>query len=256
MTVLVGATIPAYLAEQPRTSLAWLDSAERMSEQSNVEFFATLETDGRGLDPFQQVTRRLEGLGGSWWSFSIDTGEEEITTQNRLSRICAGRNLIIDRALADAECSHVLFLDADVQVPADSVERLLSLDWPIVGGNVPSYCLDGPRLRWEQRDNGWYGHLPHGHMPLEGETVGPFPHRRDLREHWNTAAVLLVARELFRVVRWGYDDVDGGQSDDPWFAERCRMLGWPTIVDHDLSCAHTPLVPLEARGLDRRWLRT
>ena len=227
--VLVAATIPAYKAadSDPGESLAWLDTADAMVRQSHypVDFFASLELDARGLSVFDQVTKQLMSLSGQWWTFSIDNGAHQISSSDRLPRICAGRNLIIEYALRQPY-SHILFLDSDLRVPDDSVDRLLDLDRPMVGGVVPAYCQSGPVV---------------------------YP--PNVQEHWNTAGFLLVRRDVWRIARWGIDP-DAGMTDDPHFARTAELLGFgKTWVDHDLKGIHKPLVPVEHRGHDLKVYR-
>ena len=56
--------------------------------------------------------------------------------QARLHPICIARNMSIQAAMG-LGASHIFQVDADVVVPVDSIERLLALDRPLVGGLVP-----------------------------------------------------------------------------------------------------------------------
>lgn len=49
------------------------------------------------------------------------------------------RNLLVDAA-AKASATHILFLDSDMQFPADTLERLLAHKLPIVGANYVRRC--------------------------------------------------------------------------------------------------------------------
>lgn len=60
-------------------------------------------------------------------------GHQVMTT----TLICAGRNWLVDLARKNA-FSHLLFLDSDMWFPADTLERLLSHNLPMVGA---SYCM-------------------------------------------------------------------------------------------------------------------
>jgi hypothetical protein len=210
----------------------WLEHAEAMIEAGpdTLEWFLAVEIDGRGLAPFTRLLDRLSQLDGSYWTYHLDMDPEgsdqfEVSTRNRYIRVCLGRNLGIEYALR-RRASHVLFLDVDITVPADTLPRLLALHYPIVGGHVPVYCLSGPAAE--------------GYSPAW-----------DVQQHWNTAGFLLCEREVIRRVRWGYDP-DDGLSDDLTFArDVARVLGTPTLVRHDVVGQHEPLVALEQRGTDR-----
>lgn len=236
--VMVGSTIPAYKTSHPGECAAWLTDAPTLAGHTrrrghDLYWFATLEVDARGIEPFtQHVTSRLHELDAAWWTFSIDLGDPHITSQTRLPRICAGRNLLIDRALHDPDTTHLLFVDSDTHIPPGSITRLVDLDRPLAGGHVPVYCLDGP----------------------------PVPGYRNVREHWNTAGFLMAQRQVIRHLRWGIDP-DQGITDDPWFARAAFAAGFGrTWVDHDLVARHRPhtpgpLGPVESRGHDLKVYR-
>lgn len=241
MKVLVATTVGPYKVDpaDPWESEAWLADAQAMMAVSeavgiDVVFFAALETDGRGREHYAHLVDRLADIGGDVWFFSADTGGDFDST-SRLWRICTGRNLIVERALHDHEVTHVLFLDSDLRVPPESVVRLVELERMVAGGNVPSYCLDGPRVHT---------------LDLPEKARG-----RDVRRHWNTAGFLLVSRIVFSEVRWGTSP-DEGITDDPWFARAAkRAVGAETWVDHGLVGKHRVLVPVEQRGHDLEYRR-
>lgn len=223
--ILVGTTMTGFACASEDTSLSWLANAEAMREatKDEVQFFAALETDARGLGPFERVIARLDELGGLFHTFSYDDGRTSVDTSNRLWHLCMGRDLVTNRAI-DSGASHLLYLDADVVVLADSIEKLLELNGPLVGGHVGTYNLSGP--------------------PVEG-----YPAEWDVQRHWNTAGFLLVERSVFRTLRWRYDG-EGGMTDDPTYARDAReFLGLDTYVRHDVVGTHMPqsIVPIEHR---------
>lgn len=242
-SLVIGTTVPTFKA-LAKEELTWILHAEEMVSDvlscgfDSVHFFAAIETDARGLAPFTQLILRLKQLSsigpasGSYWTFSVDDHAKKIDSYNRLVRICTGRNLIHEFALR-GDVSHVLFLDSDLEVPADSVSKLMEMDYPIVGGNVPVYQMTGPKLKDRYT----------------------FP----VQEHWNTAGFLMVTRDIIRRIRWRADvhgaDADG-LSDDPCFALDVEQLfGYPTHVRKDLIGKHNLLVALERRGHDLRTYR-
>jgi len=77
--------------------MAWLKDAEQViSKFPNVKYFAALELDHRGLDPFNEVIKKLEELNGEYWTYTINDKESKVTFSNRWIRIETGRNLIRD----------------------------------------------------------------------------------------------------------------------------------------------------------------
>jgi hypothetical protein len=251
-TVYCGTTVPPYPPLRPEHRTAWLDSAEELLVRARaggygLHFTAACEVyiggDAAAYGVHEDLLRHVNRLDGTWSYFGIDT-HADITSRSRLFRICTGRNLVVETALRDPDCTHVLFLDSDLRVPGDCLDRLLEVDRSVVGGNVPAYCLDGPPV----------------FQTLRGDLERPlFPEGADVREHWNTAGFLLVRREVLDRVRWGHCWFTGasGLTDDPWFAERVEAEGFgKTWVRHDVTGEHlVDLVPLESRGLDLRYRR-
>lgn len=244
-SVLVAATLAPYKTGRPSDALSWLLGAEdRATGGVAVEHFAALEVDARGLGPYDRIglLDDLDDLDAARWSFSLDTGASEITTSERLHRICTGRNAIADYA-ARRNFDWVLYLDSDMRVPSDSILRLLDVDWPIVGGDVPHYCLSGPP-RFSRR--GWSMAADGAFRAVDlGSSFG-YP----VEAHWNTAGFLLVERRLSRRLRWRYVPGERIVTDDPCYAADALALGWETLVRKDLVGQHAPLVPVEYRGHD------
>lgn len=232
-TIIVGSTIPAFAMEDVHWH-HWLENAEAITAAAReagheVRWLATLQVDARGEAPFDRLFYRLNqlretGIWATTYRFSLDLGEERITSGNRFAGICIGRNLIIEAALRDRDVEWIYFADSDISAPDDVLVRLLELDWPVCGAHVPTYCLNGRRVH------------------IAGA---------DVRRHWNTAGSLLVRRDVFRRVPWRWDP-DAGDTDDPATQHEMERLGWPTLVRHDVICRHNPeqIGPLEQRGLD------
>lgn len=223
--IVLGATCAPYKTDDPLGVLSWLTHAEaiKASHPDGVQVFCALEVDGRGHDVYGPLRQRLDDLGAVVWTFSLDDGARTLTSHGRLVRICTGRNLVTQYG-CDSGATHILFADTDVAIPPDALPRLLELDWPMAGGKVPTYCLDGPRVP---------------------------EYAYDVREHMNTAGFLLVERQLFRRLRWRWD-AEAGQTDDPAYHADAVALGFPTFVRHDVVARHHPesIAPLEWRGHD------
>lgn len=223
--IVVGSTLTAFAMGNEYVWGSWLENAEglRSASAEPLEFFAAIELDGRGMEPFGPLTDRLNAVGGVSWTFTYDDGRTSVDGLNRLRHIVAGRNMIQDYAMM-AGASHILFLDADLKPPADSVPKLLEMNHPIVGGDVPTYCLGGPTV--------------------EGFD---FPVQR----HMNTAGFLLVHASVFEKIRWRWTPT--GLSDDPCYHhDVLTYLSAPTYVRKDLIGEHWPrhIPPVDQRGYD------
>lgn len=249
--VLVATTLAAFVMDQRETWGAWVGCAEELRAAAGdvqVDFFAALQVDARGLEPFRPLLDRLTDLGlqqggtASWWTYMLDDGRTEVTTANRLRHITVGQNLANDAASA-GDYTHMLFLAADCLPPPNAVAELLKTwdvpdldDVHVVGAYCPTYGLP-------------YVVVPNGHVPLatfRGPDVLCF-----------SAAAVMLDREAFRALRWRWDR-DAGMTDDPclqhdaWY--RC---GWRTYVRPDVVTRHFPesIPGIEHRGHDRTVVR-
>jgi hypothetical protein len=259
-TVVVATTLAAYVMDQPDTWGAWLADAEAMREHEraagrDVKFFAAIEVDGRGIEPFQPLTDRLSTLGADdpdspWWVYMLADGRTEITTANRLRHLTLGQNLASEYS-AHVGASHMLFMAADCRPPADAISKLIEVDWPIVGGHVSTYCLDGPVVTQAAR-------LVEEHLGSGIQRVVDWTDM-DVRAHMPTAACVLLERDFFKQIKWRADG-DLGMSDDPamyYDAEHLFRLDPPAVVRRDVVGRHYPecIGAIETRGHDMKVYR-
>ena len=215
--------------------LTWLENRAAIKETfPNSAWFAALELDHRGLDPFTDVTASLSEVSGTYWTYTINDHETTVDSQNRWIRIETGRNLIREyaqRIAADA----VLYVDSDITLTVEIVEALLQVDHPLVGVDVPEYALHGE----------------------------PVSDRPRIEEHWTTAGMLLVNAPAFYDLPW-HHNLHIGLSDDPAFQYlACRLkqhvdggVGEPygqTWVRKDVTAEHRgQLVAVEHRNIPAR----
>jgi hypothetical protein len=250
--IVVASTLAAFAMDDPDIWGSWLINAEQIqASHPDVRYFAAIETDARGLEPFVPLLERMAEIDGCQWEFSLDDGRTEVTTANRLRHITLGQNLATDYALSHPDCTHLLFLAADLEPPADTLTKLLEIDHPIVGGHVPTYCLDGPKVEstyTNARDGNTVGFDTDLPVPA---TLWP-PPDADVRVHMASAAFILIRRDLLRFVRWRWD-LDAGMSDDPCLHYDAKTFhGIETLVRHDCVGQHHPesIPSIEQRGYD------
>jgi len=222
MSILVATTIAPYKAMAGADeSLAWLtfDLGAALPDEQ-VAYFAAIELDPRGMEPYGPfIARLVDQLGGAYWTFSMQTDATEVGTWDRLIRICTGRNMCQEYAHLHGY-EWLLFLDTDVTPEPECLPKLLELNWPIVGGNVVKYGLHGRVL-----------------------TDYPFP----VEEHWNTAGMLLLHHSVYARIPWGTDPLVG-MTDDPTYQALCdARLNIKTRVRHDCYGQHPNLIPVEHR---------
>jgi hypothetical protein len=233
MRIVVATTLAAFAMEHEETWNAWLWNAEKVREAgqsvgADVDFFAAVEVDRRGMEPFEPLLSRLDDLGGTVWTWVLNDGRTEVHTNNRLRHITAGQNFATEYCngtLAD----WMLFMAADCAPPDDVLPKLLELDHPLVGSEIPTYCLSGPVVE-----------------------KYPFP----VQEQLISVAAVLVRRDVFKVLRWRYD-VEAGMSDDPSYRHDAEtLLGVKSYVRKDCVARHYPeaIGPVESRyrGRDMR----
>jgi hypothetical protein len=195
--------------------LSWISEAKSIMEKfPNTKWFAALELDSRGLEPFGDVISALREVNGDYWTYSINDMEPKVTSSNRWIRIETGRNLVREFAQRiritsghhwGEDCSElnhgvvnysaVLYVDSDIKLTADIVEKILEVDRPLVGANVGEYGLTGP-------------------------TVCTNP---QIQEHWTTAGCLLVNAPAFYDLPW-YHNAYLNLSDDPSFQSMAERL--------------------------------
>lgn len=225
--IVVGTTMAAFVMDQRDTWGSWLRNAEAIiASHPNVHYFAALQLDARGLEPFQPLLDELARINGSYFTYSLDDGRTEVTTANRLRHITMGQNIVTDFACA-VGATHLLFLAADLAPDPDTLPKLLEMDHPLVGGEVSTYVLSGPKVDKYQ-------------FPVE--------------EHMATAAYIMLARQVFNQLRWRWD-ADTGMTDDPCMHhDALHLLGIPTYVRKDCIGKHYPeaIGAIETRGHDMK----
>jgi hypothetical protein len=166
---------------------------------------------------------------GILYGYCIGKGMNAVIDQVKTTLICYGRNMQVHRALA-INASHILFLDADMQFPKTTLERLMNRNKDIVG------CTYSQR-----RSPRWYTHRTLDNLrsiPMDG------------RELFKVASlgmgcVLIkadvfkkIARPWFEVEYSGQLDQNGMDehtSEDVTFYDRARLQGFDIWCDWELS---------------------
>lgn len=240
MTVVVGCTLPAFKCDpagagyHPMNWGAWLQNAEAVqaSVEESVIYFAALEVDARGLTPFEPLLDRLGQIpGAAYWTWSINDGVDVVDTRTRLRRICAGHNWVRTFALEETDASHVLFLASDTQARDDVLPRLLELNTPAAACHIPTYCLDGPRVR--RPDLGW-------------------DPAWDVRDHMESCAATMLRRDVLNRLQWRWSESDGTTDDPSMHRDLAEFMGEKVYSRHDVHATHWPqaIPPIEHRHSD------
>lgn len=230
--IVVGTTTAAFAMDDPNTWESWMRNAEKVKENyqrfgdfSDIKYFAALEVDARGIEPFRPFIERLEAIGGEYFTYSLDDGRTSITTLNRLRHITFGQNLVVDYCQANPAVTHLLFMAADCMPPDDIMPRMLEMDHPLVAPYITTYGLRGPKV---ERYN--------------------YP----VMDTMASAAAIFIARSVFTKIRWRWD-LETNLSDDPAFHhDALHLLNIPTYVREDCVARHFPesIGAIETRGHD------
>ena len=229
VTVIVGSTLAAFAMTREDAWSSWLNDAEQIiaSHPDGVRYFAALQLDARGLEPFAPLLDRLADIGGEHWLYSLDDGRTEVNMTNRWRHITFGQNLVMDFCQADLAVSHCLFLAADTAVPPDIIPRMLEMDHPLVAPFLTTYELRGPVV------------LEESIASPPGVLRPRYPFH--VEDAMASAAAIFIARDVFRRIRWRWD-LEAGMSDDPCFwSDAKTLLNIPTYVRHDVHATHYPI---------------
>lgn len=178
------------------------------------------------------------------YTFSIQSSREELhkagfqTAYYLLQGNCHvddARNRVV-QAFFQSDCTHLLFLDADVSWQPESLVKLCNHDLPIVGGvypkrretdEIPCRLLDGATP-----ENGLLEveGLPTGFLKISRESLEQVAAVSDSYEHEGSTTHILFQRTLENGTRWG---------GDLNFCNVYRRLGGKIYADITLRLGHT-----------------
>ena len=235
--IIVGTTLHAYVMDNPDHWGSWMHNAERVKahykqfgDWADVQYFAAIQVDARGLEPFAPFLHRLGQVGGNFWTYSLDDGRTEVTTKNRVRHIVVGQNLCNDYAMSNPSVTHMLFMAADCMPSDDVLPKMLEMDHPLCAPYITTYGLRGPYVERY-----------------------PYP----VMDAMASAAAIFMDRSVFSGIRWRWD-MDKNMSDDPSFHhDALNYLKIPTYVREDCLAEHFPKAvgAIETRGHDMRVVR-
>jgi hypothetical protein len=199
----------------PEIWCSWLTNSVDMQgidPQIEVSFFAAIEEDGRGRQPFAPLIDCMKVLDrADWWFFSLDSRRDRSTQLNRQTHIATGQNLCAEYAMQH-DFDHMLLVGADTEPPVDVLTKLLEVNYPVVGAECPVYALQG------------------GPWTINGV---------ECEEKLATGCVL-IERSVFKTLRWA-PQKDAGLSDDWHYQWQCqKFLGVAQMVRKDCVTKHYP----------------
>ena len=205
-----------------RKARSQLVAIPRILEIAGLDrLYINIESSHRG-EAFEEVYRPLRDrlAAGTPLPVDMDVWSWESTwrqrpaydqDQCRLDGIVMARNMARTYMLRMG-ATHLLFVDADVIVRPDGLQKLLALDRPLCGGLVP-------------------GRGAHSHVHYEFGVRGPVPQRPDVVECTHgTCGYMLVRRDVLSTLafRFGTSRETPGKalSEDPAFCSDAFLNGF------------------------------
>ncbi len=173
----------------------------------------------------------------------------QMSTIGNESLITRARNSILAAFHARPELTHLLFLDADVHLPAEGLRRMLDADVPVIGAPVALKALaeDGSRMWNVGRSLGTQGilvkveHIGTAALLLSRQAVSALVQDaiNDGRTYARAATAQgdMDADVHFDVFRVGVDD-GVYLSEDFWACRRLRALWFDVCVDPAVVTTH------------------
>lgn len=158
-------------------------------------------------------------------------GEQGIYTING-TLIFDQREKLAQEALKEG-ADYILWIDADMRFPKDTIARLLKHNKPIVGVNATTRSIPvratakNLEIDFEKKENHWKPVSSKGKTGLEQVTsIG--------------CGVMMVKREVFEKTPqpWFWFEILPGDKllgEDVYFCVKAHDSGFGTWVDHDLS---------------------
>lgn len=184
----------------------------------DMDLFIATPTVGGPLTDF------TVSLGNSLLPMVLESNVESIAFEMKPGCHLPGqRDWLVDRFL-QTRCTHLLFIDGDVRWTVEGALRLLRhQDLPIVGAQYPKkeFPITGTAFK------------------KEGEDFAPAQPRKGLEEvnHVPLGFCLIRRDVLYRMEKprfmFTYDR--GHVTEEPYFFDKARALGYNVMLDHDAS---------------------
>jgi hypothetical protein len=153
MKILIATVLVGWKCEK-NEHLDWLIDKDQIKKDfPDSKFFAALEIDVKGIDPFIDVLRELGMVGGEYWTYGINDHVKKVGSQNRWIRIETGRNLIREYAQRNTwqedssqqlldpivEYDAILFIDSDIRLTSEIIKQMIECNKDVVSINFPYY---------------------------------------------------------------------------------------------------------------------
>jgi len=141
------------------------------------------------------------------------------------------RNHAVDVFLRDTEASHLMFIDADIDFPKDSIQKLLALDKEVAVGLYPKKTL-GQKLVVNGLVGNTCKHAGTGFMLISRQVFEKLaPHLPKVRDSDYSATYT----QYFTCET---DSTGLYLSEDWWFCDKCRENNIEINVDLSIELKH------------------
>jgi hypothetical protein len=159
-----------------------------------------------------QYTRSLMGL----WALIGETADWRTT---KATLVGWARNVFASAVLEEGY-SHLLFIDADVEFPADIVQRMIAFDAPVVAAVYPHRALDVPAFHAQAQRHGDPGTAMAAALTYPVNLETPHIQRGEFyRADTAPAGLMLIRREVFEALRDAYPELYRPTGDSYYAAQ-------------------------------------
>lgn len=161
-----------------------------------------------------------------------------ITTLRNESLVTRARNILTAMFLEDKSCTHLMFIDADIEFEPDSVIRMLAMDKEVIAGAYPKKTINWDQIRRAvelgKTDLAEYGADYAMNLKVQ-------PGTNKVRTSMGAVEVLdastgffIVKREVIEKMIEAHPELHykNDSSIDPKFNPYCYAL-WDTMIDPD-----------------------
>jgi hypothetical protein len=117
------------------------------------------------------------------------------------------RNLLASRTLQDGY-THLLFIDADIEFPADLIEKMLAFDQPVTAAIYPQRAFDVAAFHEQARQHADTASALAATLSFPVELVTPRVSRGDFYQARTApTGLMLIKREVLEAMRDAYPDL-------------------------------------------------
>ena len=197
---------------------------------SNKPIYLCVPMDGKLSDHTGESITRLETQRGvDYFPFR---NQRTIPYEQHMPAV---RNVCVEHFMSRPNYDYMLFLDSDISIPPDGLEKLLSLNVPVAAGACGIVLRGRPVWNYALLVNGEIGitrKLPEKPLLVDGCGAG----------------CLLIKREVFEAIErpWFQWEYKQWRGEDFSFTAKCRDAGLDVVVHPGVVCGHWKTVNISS----------